>query len=838
MTDVVVALCLGEEHADVEADLRVVQRFTPRARIVRVAGAAEGLALSDTAHVALVAAGTQVGPGWLERLLWVAHTNPGAGSVSALSTADTQAWGIGPWPQHLTWPEVARGIAIAELPWSVPVTAPRGPCVLMTQKQIRSGGSTGPDILSPRIFVGLESAMRGHGVLGAMEPTLPDAIREQVIPELERVRAKLAAVSAVPPRRLYVVSSCNPETPQGWRRPLHQQAYECASHDLVGIAPGSLLEAGIELIHAEHLAGVGTLELAALARTVGAGLVVDATALGLPRALPGVDAVVVRDEDIAKKWREELAGTDCVVATVDPGSDLARHAPLRDARVRKPGPIRALLANPIDSIASKVALGVLIYETGTAVEWHVVETDAGSAESRSVRTLAWHRRVPAVLRQAVLAEIDPDVWAIPQGMVFDPALQERQAHALGVPVITGHPAHAGAEIARLAASPTALRAKRRKVPWNLVAPAAAAAERRRELYEAVEGRRGLVRHRIGFVTLGEPGNFGGVQQIRVLRPLANQAADSQFSVRQVSIPEILNGALRQMDTLLIQRQVLRGHTEDVIAAVRAAGVRLVVELDDDLLHPEAAGRMGLGAHAHAEVRRGMITLLRGADAVTVSTQQLQSVVAAYTRATCVVVPNALDPRLWLRGNRPFPASSESPTRILYMGTKTHREDLMLLRDVVPELQHALGRPVILDVVGVSDRFDGDGWFERLVVPTDATQYPAFVAWLRARRLRWSIAVAPLADTEFNSAKSDLKLLEYGALGLPVVASRAGPYRHSDNLASLTGDESAEWVAALTACLRQPNNAECSTASLHIRTHRMLTSRGVEAWLRTIAGLAR
>ena len=53
-------------------------------------------------------------------------------------------------------------------------------------------------------------------------------------------------------------------------------------------------------------------------------------------------------------------------------------------------------------------------------------------------------------------------------------------------------------------------------------------------------------------------------------------------------------------------------------------------------------------------------------------------------------------------------------------------------------------------------------------------YPAFVAWM-VDSLRWDLAIAPLEDSPFTRCKSDLKLLDYAALGVPGIYSRVAPY---------------------------------------------------------------
>jgi hypothetical protein len=41
---------------------------------------------------------------------------------------------------------------------------------------------------------------------------------------------------------------------------------------------------------------------------------------------------------------------------------------------------------------------------------------------------------------------------------------------------------------------------------------------------------------------------------------------------------------------------------------------------------------------------------------------------------------------------------------------------------------------------------------------------------------WDLAIAPLESNEFNQYKSNLKLLEYGWCGIPVVCSDVTPYQ--------------------------------------------------------------
>jgi processive 1,2-diacylglycerol beta-glucosyltransferase len=86
-------------------------------------------------------------------------------------------------------------------------------------------------------------------------------------------------------------------------------------------------------------------------------------------------------------------------------------------------------------------------------------------------------------------------------------------------------------------------------------------------------------------------------------------------------------------------------------------------------------------------------------------------------------------------------------------------------------------------------------------------YPEFVPWLRRRSPEWTIAVAPLQDASFNRHKSDLKYLEYAALGLPGIYSDLGPYRDSvrhEVTGLLTENTTEAWCAAILRLASDPD----------------------------------
>jgi len=159
-------------------------------------------------------------------------------------------------------------------------------------------------------------------------------------------------------------------------------------------------------------------------------------------------------------------------------------------------------------------------------------------------------------------------------------------------------------------------------------------------------------------------------------------------------------------------------------------------------------------------------------------------------------------------------------RILYMGTGTHGTDVDLVLPALARLHETFGDRIAIEIVGIMGAGPLPPFIRRVEVPRRAgLSYPAFVAWLtdRQRRQPWSIGIAPLADTPFNRCKSAIKMLDYAALGLAIVASDMPAYRDPADgdfaqglgvETALAGgylaQDTAQWFHAIARLVRRPD----------------------------------
>jgi glycosyltransferase involved in cell wall biosynthesis len=256
-----------------------------------------------------------------------------------------------------------------------------------------------------------------------------------------------------------------------------------------------------------------------------------------------------------------------------------------------------------------------------------------------------------------------------------------------------------------------------------------------------------------------PGVHLASTHIRLLRRFEHPIVRRFVAARVVDQGAPLLDA--RADLVLVQRTALAPElVEPVVKRLRRRGTPLVVELDDNLF------LKGSEDEEYGRYLDGLARLLESARLVTVSTEPLRAALAERNE-NVVVVENALDEQLWLPAPRPRPGPG---TRLLFFGTRTHSKDLALLRPAIEALRRDAGLDVTLFVISGESKGEGQDWYTRLKPRRKDREYPGFVHWLKEHASDFDVGVAPLVDDEFNRSKSDIKFLDYSALGLPGVYS--------------------------------------------------------------------
>jgi glycosyltransferase involved in cell wall biosynthesis len=277
------------------------------------------------------------------------------------------------------------------------------------------------------------------------------------------------------------------------------------------------------------------------------------------------------------------------------------------------------------------------------------------------------------------------------------------------------------------------------------------------------------------------------------------------------------------DVVVIQRP-LDWKWQYVIPKLKAMGVKVIADLDDDL----TAIRVGHAMWGTVDpinnrdqnwnhLKKAMLQ----ADTVTVSTPALAK---RFGRSgSTIVIPNCV-PESYLN------VTADRSDRLVVGWTgsvATHPHDLNVLGPSLPEVARTV--PFEWRVVGSGYGIRSVTGMEPSVVsyvPID--EYIHEVA-------RFDVGVVPLALHPFNEAKSWLKGLEMSSVGVPFVASATSPYLELvAHGAGMIADRPKHWSAMLRRLLTdEPFRADMSAAGREVArlwTFEANAWRWEEAWL--------
>ncbi|WP_293776312.1 glycosyltransferase [uncultured Oxalicibacterium sp.] len=270
------------------------------------------------------------------------------------------------------------------------------------------------------------------------------------------------------------------------------------------------------------------------------------------------------------------------------------------------------------------------------------------------------------------------------------------------------------------------------------------------------------------------------------------------------------------DIVILQRPI----TDDRIAAMHRmhafSQAFKVYELDDYLpnLPMKSAHRQDFSRDIMRQLRQGFNLT----DRFVVSTQALKEAFDGM-HPDIRVIENRLQPVWWkdLQGLRRISAKP----RVGWAGGAGHAGDLELIADVVRELANEVEwiffgmcpdklRPYIHEFhPGVSIH-----------------RYPQALA-----KLNLDLALAPVEDNLFNQCKSNLRLLEYGVLGFPVICSDVRCYQEDDLPVTRVKNRYIDWVNAIRIHLSDLDATAAMGDALQkkVREEWMLEGDNLLAW---------
>lgn len=305
----------------------------------------------------------------------------------------------------------------------------------------------------------------------------------------------------------------------------------------------------------------------------------------------------------------------------------------------------------------------------------------------------------------------------------------------------------------------------------------------------------------------------GLAQTECLRFPPNKGRLLTVTELARQAPDILIAHAALTDTELVAFDYYKRHLP---------GIRRIFMLDDLVTQvPEKSSVYKSFMRVFRDAKARLRKMLALSDRLIVSTDFLAETCAGMID-DIAVVPNRLrrDPWTYLTSRR----GRGSKPRVGWAGAQQHLGDLQLIEPVVKALANEVEwvfmgmcpdpiRPFVKE-------------FHSFVSIED---YPAKLA-----SLDLDLALAPLEDNPFNQAKSNLRLLEYGALAWPVVCTDIDPYRAYDAPVCRLPNDPEAWIAAIRQKLADPAALTLEGQALKAWVHRhFILEDHLDEWARAL-----
>ena len=282
------------------------------------------------------------------------------------------------------------------------------------------------------------------------------------------------------------------------------------------------------------------------------------------------------------------------------------------------------------------------------------------------------------------------------------------------------------------------------------------------------------------------GSYGS-WQYRVRQPLDVMQAEGMAqcthtvlaSKERIILPTVVDLERLQPTTVLMHNTMHDDYLEAMEKYKRVNSAFIVFGQDDLMM--ALPSKNPFAKTIYKDIKKRVRKSLSLADRLVVTTEPLAHALSSLVD-DIRVVPNYLDESIW--GGLQSRRHAGTKPRVGWAGAQQHLGDLELLEEVVRET----ASEVDWVFFGMCPQFLKP-YVNEVHDAVNFELYPGKLA-----QLNLDIALAPLEHNRFNESKSNLRLLEYGALGWAVIASDIHPYR--DAPVCRVPNQAKAWIKAI------------------------------------------
>ncbi|GAA0516074.1 hypothetical protein GCM10009414_26970 [Tatumella terrea] len=308
-------------------------------------------------------------------------------------------------------------------------------------------------------------------------------------------------------------------------------------------------------------------------------------------------------------------------------------------------------------------------------------------------------------------------------------------------------------------------------------------------------------------------NETGCGHYRVIQPyrLLEQQLRAEGGLIH-GLPAAIDAAGVSPDIVLLQMPFDPQIEQRITHLKQYCSPKIIMEYDDYFIN------LPLKNHHRGKLPKNIVSQLRRtvslADRLVVSTPALAEAYAGFHPDIRVAL-NRLDPELW--GGLPATRRRGKKPRVGWAGGNSHTGDLQILQPLICELADEVDW-VFMGMKPQSARCEFHPG-----VPFE--WYPQKLA-----SLQLDLALVPLEINLFNECKSNLRLLELGACGIPVICSDIEPYRGALPVTRVK-NHFRHWLRAIREHLADKEALDRQGILLQqaVRRHWLMTPSAVDEW---------